>query len=174
MNTTTGIALLIIVCIAGFILLLRRVARNGSKKDTVKLLVAFDKLEARHRVLADTRELMNRLIIGIDKSKRSILFIDRTRAEEKVQVLDLRLLHSAVLLKTINPLTKYPGKIIIECTFRDALLHPVQLIFYDEFFDDVDSYAQMERKAACWHQTIQVFKSGALVKRDQMIKKPGL
>ena len=165
MNATILIALIIITLVAGLVFLLKWLTRHGAKKDLQALINAFDALETTHGVMADTREIFKKRIIGIDKSQKCLLFISRSRSKEQAEVLDLQLIKSAVIVRSNNPLSRYTGNITIECLFHDDRKPAVRLNFYDEYYDDVDSLEQMEKKAVCWHQTIMVHKRPAAVNK---------
>lgn len=158
MNSTIFIALLIIVVIASVVFLLKWLTRLGIKKDTLKLVVAFDKLAAKHALSPVMQELHHKRIIGIDKINRKLLFIDNTRSEEQAIVLDIPALKLASIIKETNSAGRLTGAIKIVCQFKDPVSPPVQLNFFDEFYDDSSLLELAEKKALRWNQTINIYR----------------
>jgi hypothetical protein len=158
MNATVMIALLIIGAIVSFVVLLKWVARSTEKADALKLAVAFNKLESRNDLRTDLRDTIHKRIIGLDKSRKKLLFIDRTKSAEQVHVLDLLSLASVSIVKGNNSFNRMIDGIVLECRFKDTVAEPVKLTFYDQHYDNAASLAKIEKKALCWHQTINIYR----------------
>ncbi len=97
-------------------------------------------------------------MIGIDRRKLKVLFLNRNDGIEEVNVLDLRNVVECSVQNEINPANGFIKNINLRCIMRNP--GEIELFpFYKENLDPLNKKMRLSKKASYWEKTINLYKN---------------
>ena len=147
------LAILVVIVFATWMYLSNRKARL---KNILKN--KFYGLSERNDLYLNKSQTLNGNMIGIDRRKLKILFLNRNDGAEEVIVLDLRNVVECGVQNEINPTNGFIKNINLRCIMRkhgEIELFP----FYKENFDPLNKKMRLSKKASYWEKTINLYKN---------------
>jgi hypothetical protein len=118
----------------------------------------FYTLSRHNDLYLNKSQTLNGNMIGIDRRKLKILFLNRNDGAEVVNVLDLRNVVECSVQNEINPTNGFIKNINLRCTMRKP--GEIELLnFYKENLDPLDKKMRLSKKASYWEKTINLYKN---------------
>ncbi len=147
------LAILVVIISATWLFLNNRKARRRNiLKDK------FYNLSERNDLYLNKSQTLNGNMIGIDRRKLKILFLNSNDCAEEVNVVDLRNVVECSVQNEINPANGFIKNINLRCTMRKP--GEIELLnFYKENLDPLDKKMRLSKKASYWEKTINLYKN---------------
>lgn len=147
------LAILILIVVATWWFLSKR------KTDREHLLKEkFYKMAAQNDLYINKSQTLNRNMIGIDRRKLKILFLDGHDVAVQEKVIDLKNVAECSVHNEINPANGFIKNIYL----RFAMFKPGEiefLQFYREKSDPLEKKMRLSKKTSYWEKTINLYKN---------------
>ena len=130
--SNTGFILFVLIDLIFLFLVVIWLVRYQNKKIRSRTMKQFDDYVAAHNLTIETKQTLNKNIIGLDKENRKIIFLNKKNRINSVLNIDLEDVISCNTIKTKNTDNSHIKSISLEITFSNAEKEPVILPFYHE------------------------------------------
>lgn len=118
----------------------------------------FDDYVAAHNLTIETKQTLNKNIIGLDRENMKIIFLDRKNRMKPVTEINLEEVLSCKTIKSRKTDRSHIKSISLEITNKNPEKEPVILPFYHENNDKFYKMMRLAKKAYYWEKRINLFK----------------
>ena len=144
--------LLLIVLTTWWLLIKRKTDREHLLKEK------FYQMAAQNDLYINKSQTLNRNMIGIDRRKLKILFLDGHDGALQEKVIDLKNIAECSVHNEINPTNGFIKNIFLRCAMRKP--GEIELLqFYRESSDPLDKKMRLSKKTSYWQKTINLYKN---------------
>lgn len=154
----TGFILFILADIIFLILVVLWLVRYQNKKVRSRTMKQFDDYVAAHNLTIDTKQTLNKNIIGLDRENMKIIFLDRRNKIQPLMAIDLDEINACKIIKSRKSDKSHIKSISLEITFRNPGKERIVLPFYNENQDKFYKMMRLAKKAYFWEKRINLFK----------------
>lgn len=154
----TGFILFVIVDILFLILVVVWLVRYQNKKIRSRTMKQFDDYVAAHNLAIDTKQTLNKNIIGLDRENMKIIFLDRKNRMKPIMNIDLDEVLSCKTITSRKTDTSHIKSISLEITYRNLQKERIILPFYQENNDKFYKMMRLAKKAYYWEKRINLFR----------------
>ncbi len=154
----TGFILFIVVDIIFLILVVIWLVRYQNKKIRSRTMKQFDDYVAAHNLTIETKQTLNKNIIGLDRENMKIIFLDRKNRMKTLLVIDLEEILSCKTIKSRKTDNSHIKSISLEIVYKNPEKERVLLPFYHENNDKFYKMMRLAKKAYYWEKRINLFR----------------
>lgn len=154
----TGFILFIIADIVFLILVATWLVRYQNKKIRSRTMKQFDDYVTDHNLAIETKQTLNKNIIGLDRENMKIIFLDRKNRTNPVMTIDLDEILSCETIKERKTDNSHIKSISLEIIYRNPGKDRIVLPFYHENNDKFYKMMRLAKKAYHWEKRINLFK----------------
>ncbi len=126
---------------------------KGSNK-AFELERSFTQLLRKHKLSIDEVAVFNSKVIGLDKKKGKLIWIEYVDNAFQQNCIALNELESHKITKVLNGIEGCFSKIVMELFPRDQ--KPASFTFYDRYKDDKSAFSYLLDKAKYWDAIIHL------------------
>ena len=130
--TNIGFILFIIADILLLVFLVLWLVRYQNKKIRSRTMKEFEEFVAMKNLTIETRQTLNKNIIGLDKENMILVFLDRKNTIKPVRTIDLNEILSCKIIKSRKSPNSHITSISLEILYRNPEKERVILPFYSE------------------------------------------
>ena len=156
--TNIGFILFIIADIILLIFLIVWLIRYQNKKERSRTMKEFDDFVIENNLKIETKQTLNKNIIGLDRENMILVFLDRKNQIKPVRTIDLKEIHSCKTIKTRKTDNSHIKSISLEIIYRNPDKESVVLPFYHENNDKFYKMMRLAKKAYHWEKRINLFR----------------
>lgn len=160
---TVGFILFILADIIFLALVIFWLIKYQNKKIRSRTMKEFDNYVAEHRLKIETKQTLNKNVIGLDRENMKIIFLDRRNRIKPVRTIDLHEILSCKTIKARKHDNSHIKSISLEIIYRNPEKEPVLLPFYHENYDKFYKMMRLAKKAYYWEKRINLFREMSAV-----------
>ena len=153
-----GFILFIIADIILLIFLVVWLIRYQNKKIRSRTMKEFDQFVYSKNLKLETKQTLNKNVIGLDRENMVLVFLDRKNKVKPVRTIDLNEIHSCKTIKSRKTDSGHIKSISLEITYRNPDKESVTLPFYHENNDKFYKMMRLAKKAYYWEKRINLFR----------------
>lgn len=156
--TNTGFILFIIADIIFLVFLVVWLVRYQNKKIRSRTMKEFDDFVTANNLTIETKQTLNKNIIGLDRENMILVFLDRKNMSKPVRKIDLEEILSCKTIKSRKTDNSHIKSISLEIIYRNPEKERVVLPFYHENNDKFYKMMRLAKKAYYWEKRINLFR----------------
>ncbi len=159
----TGFILFVIVDIIFLILVVIWLVRYQNKKIRSRTMKQFDDYVAARNLAIETKQTLNKNIIGLDRENMKIIFLDRKNRVKPIINIDFDEILSCKTITSRKTDNSHIKSISLEITYRNSQKERIILPFYHENNDKFYKMMRLAKKAYYWEKRINLFREMPVV-----------
>ena len=156
--TNVGFILFIIADIIFLTFLVVWLIKYQNKKIRSRTMKEFEDFVAANNLIIETKQTLNKNIIGLDRENMKLIFLDRKNKIKPVRSIDLEEIHSCKTIKSRKTDNSHIKSISLEIIYRNPEKERVVLPFYHENNDKFYKMMRLAKKAYYWEKRINLFR----------------
>ena len=156
--TNTGFILFIIVDILLLIFLVAWLVKYQNRKVRSRTMKEFEDFVAANNLTIETKQTLNKNIIGLDREKMILIFLDRKDKIKPVRMIDLHEILSCQIIKSRKTDNSHIKAISVEIIYKNPEKESIVLPFYHENNDKFYKMMRLAKKAYHWEKRINLFR----------------
>lgn len=156
--TNLGFILFIVADVILLTFLVIWLIRYQNKKERSRTMKEFDDFVAANNLKLETKQTLNKNIIGLDRENMVLIFLDRKNKIKPVRIIDLQEILSCKTIKSRKTDNSHIKSISLEITYRTPGKESVILPFYHENNDKFYKMMRLAKKAYHWEKRINLFR----------------
>ncbi|MBS1738166.1 MAG: hypothetical protein JSS98_16400 [Bacteroidetes bacterium] len=134
------------------------ILRNRKAIAEKKLKETFYQFSKQHDLFINKSQTLNGNMIGIDRRKLKILFLNCNNGAAEVNVIDIKNVGECTVQHEINTANGFIKNINLRCTMRNT--DEMQLLpFYHEKPDTLNKKMRLSKKASYWAKAINLYRA---------------
>lgn len=153
-----GFILFIIADIIFLTFLVVWLVKYQNKKIRSRTMKEFEDFVAANNLIIETKQTLNKNIIGLDRENMKLVFLDRKNKIKPVRSIDLEEIQSCKTIKSRKTDNSHIKSISLEITYRKPEKESVVLPFYHENNDKFYKMMRLAKKAYYWEKRINLFR----------------
>lgn len=157
MNNTGFLILFILADLILLTLMVVWMVRYHNKKERSRTNREFENFALLNGIRFDNKQLLNKNMIGIDRTAMTLVFLDRSKRSNQVFSISLQDIEKSTFVKEKSKNTGNIQRIFLRIHFKDgreAIVFPI----YDENRDKFYKMMRLAKKGLYWNKTINLFK----------------
>lgn len=156
--TNTGFILFIIADSIFLIFLVVWLVRYQNKKIRSRTMKEFDDFVAANNLTPESKQTLNKNIIGLDRENMKLIFLNRKNKINPVRMIELEDILSCKTIESRKSENSHIKSISLEIIYRNPEKEKVVLPFYHENNDKFYKMMRLAKKAYHWEKRINLFR----------------
>ena len=156
--TNMGFILFIIADIIFLTFLVVWLIKYQNKKVRSRTMKEFEDFVAANRLAIETKQTLNKNIIGLDRENMKLIFLDRKNKIKPVRMIELDEILSCKAIKSRKSDNGHIKSISLEIIYKNPEKERVVLPFYHENNDKFFKMMRLAKKAYYWEKRINLFR----------------